>query len=206
MHPNPAFRADAAPDDAAGLYAGLIERIGFGMVFATTTDGPRVAHIPLVVREGGRIAFHLARGNALTRHLENATALIVVNGPDGDVSARWYEDDDQVPTWNYVALECEGAVRRLDQDELVDLLTTASAQHEARIGGKPWTMDKVSAPAMMRLTSAIVGFEMNVGAWRPTFKLSQNKRADERERVIAGLEATGSSAIAALMRDAGGPA
>jgi len=206
MHPNPAFRAKTGPDDTAQLYASLIDQVGFGMVFLSTPDGPRVAHTPLVLRAGGRIAFHLARGNALTRHLEGATALIVVNGPDGYVSARWYHDADQVPTWNYVALECEGPVRRMDHAGLIDLLESASAQHEAQIAGTPWTMDKVSPATMSRLTDAIVGFEMEVLAWRPTLKLSQNKRPDERARVIDGLEASGATAIAALMRTLADPA
>ena len=41
---------------------------------------------------------------------------------------------------------------------------------------------------------------MEVRAWRPTFKLSQNKPAEERERVAAGMEASGAAAIAHLMR------
>jgi transcriptional regulator len=44
--------------------------------------------------------------------------------------------------------------------------------------------------------AGIVGFEMEVLAWRPTFKLSQNKPADERARVADGLEASGHPAIA----------
>jgi transcriptional regulator len=200
MHPNPAFRSRTDAAQTAQLYASLIAQVGFGMVFATTPDGPRVAHTPLVLRGDGRLGFHLARGNALTGHIGDNTALIVVNGPDGYVSPRWYHDADQVPTWNYIALECEGPVHRLDRDGLIDLLATASAQHEARLDGPAWTMDKVSPPAMTRLLGGIVGFEMDVLAWRPTLKLSQNKRSDERERVIAGLEASGSAAIAALMR------
>jgi len=200
MHPNPAFRHKAPDDETARLYASLIAEVGFGMVFLTTPDGPRVAHTPLYLRDAGRVGFHLARGNALTRHLESGQALIVVNGPDGYVSPRWYQDADQVPTWNYCALECEGTVRRLDHDGLIDLLAVLSAHNEARLDGAPWTMDKVAPATMSRLTEAIVGFEMDVIAWRPTFKLSQNKRVEERERVTAGLEASGAGAIAALMR------
>jgi transcriptional regulator len=200
MHPNPAFRPKATDDENARAYASLIAEVGFGMVFLATPDGPRVAHTPLQLRDGGRIAFHLARGNALTRHVDTGTALIVVNGPDGYVSPRWYEDADQVPTWNYCALECEGTVRRLDHDGLIDLLAALSAHNEARVGGEPWTMDKVAPAALARLTDAIVGFEMDVLAWRPTLKLSQNKRVEERDRVTEGLEASGSGAIAALMR------
>src|SRR5690606_6882275 len=107
MHPNPAFRTE----DRALLEA-LIAQVGFGMVFAATPDGPRVAHTPLVSTGDGAVQFHLARANALTRHLPGANALAVVNGPDAYVSPRWYEAPGQVPTWNYVALELEGPVRR----------------------------------------------------------------------------------------------
>lgn len=196
MHPNPAFR-----HDDRDLHEALIAEIGFGMVFAATPDGPRVAHVPLLSTGDGAVQFHLARGNALARHMDGMTALAVVNGPDGYVSPRWYADAAQVPTWNYVALELEGRVRRMDQEGLHALLENLSAANEARVTeGQPWTMDKTPPDALRKMMAAIVGFEMEVQAWRPTFKLSQNKSADERARVAAGLEAEGSPAIAELMR------
>lgn len=196
MHPNPAFR-----HDDRDLLEALIAEVGFGMVFAATPDGPRVAQVPLISTGDGALQFHLARGNALARHLDGMTALAVVNGPDGYVSPRWYADQTQVPTWNYVALELEGRVRRMDQDGLQALLETVTATNEVRVSeGEPWTMDKMPPEASRRMMAAIVGFEMEVQAWRPTFKLSQNKSADERARVAAGLEAEGSPAMAELMR------
>lgn len=197
MHPNAAFRSE----DRA-LFETLIEEVGFGMVFAATPDGPRVAHTPLLSSGDGAVQFHLARGNALTRHLDGTSALALVNGPDGYVSARWYADPAQVPTWNYVALELEGRVRRIDDEGLLALLEGLSNRHESRIEqGTAWTMDKVPEAKLHGLLKAIVGFEMEVQAWRPTLKLSQNKPAEERTRVIAGLEASGSAAIAQLMRN-----
>jgi transcriptional regulator len=179
----------------------LIDEIGFGMVFAATPDGPRVAHTPLVWTGDGALHVHLARGNAPTRHLDGITALAVVNGPEGYVSPRWYADPEQVPTWNYVALEMEGRVRRMDGDGPLGLFETLSAREEARIAkGKPWTVDKVPESKLRSLLAGIFGFELEVQAWRPTLKLSHNKPADERARVAARLEAQGSGAIAQLMR------
>lgn len=196
MHPSPAFR-----HSGRALLETMLEEIGFGMIFATTPDGPRVAHVPLLWTGDGAVQFHLARGNALTKHLDGATALAVVNGPDGYVSPRWYSDEEQVPTWNYVALELEGRVRRMDQEGLLGLVTALSDKHEARIAeGKPWTMDKLSPARLRGLLAGIVGFEMEVQAWRETLKLSQNKDAANRARLADGLEAEGSPAIAQLMR------
>ena len=196
MHPNAAFR-----HQDRNLLELLIEQIGFGMVFAQTPNGPRVAHVPLMLTEGGALQFHLARGNALTKHLDRNTALIVINGPDGYVSPRWYADPAQVPTWNYVALELEGRVRRLDAEATLAQVAGLSDLHEARVSeGQPWTMDKLPPEKLRGLLAGIVGFELEVQAWRETLKLSQNKDADERARVAAGLESEGSPAIAQLMR------
>ncbi|WP_295530396.1 FMN-binding negative transcriptional regulator [Novosphingobium sp. Chol11] len=195
MHPNSAFKKE----DRA-LFEALITEIGFGMVFFTTPDGPRVAHVPLLLTEAGTLRFHLALGNALTRHLDGVQALAVVNGPDGYISARWYADPDQVPTWNYIALEMEGPVRRMDRAELLALLGDVSAHHEARVAqGSPWTMDKMDLNKRERMMDMIVGFELTVQAWRPTLKLSQNKSHEERARLIEGLKAQGTDAVAALM-------
>lgn len=197
MHPNPAFR-----HGERSLHEALIDQVGFGMVFLTTPDGPRVAHTPLVSTGDGAVQFHLARANALTRHLAGANALLTVNGPDGYVSSRWYDDPGRVPTWNYVAIELEGPVRQMAEEGLLGFLETLSARHEGRVttGGAPWTMDKLTPQALRAHLRGIVGFEMEVKAWRETVKLSQNMPAEERERVAAALEAEGSLGVAELMR------
>lgn len=200
MHPNPLFRTE----DRSACQR-LIEEIGFGMVFAATPDGPRVAHTPLL-SEGGdgecawTVRFHLARSNALTRHLDGATGLIVVNGPDAYVSPRWYANRDTVPTWDYIALELEGRVRRIDDAGLEAFLHAAIAKHEGRLGGAPWLAEEASEAMWEGLFRGIAGFELEVQAWRPTFKLSQKKSADERAQIADGLEAAGHASLAQRIR------
>lgn len=195
MHPNPLYRSD----DRA-LCEALIDEVGFGMVFAATPDGPRVAHTPLLTTGDGAVQFHLARGNALTRHLEGETALIVVNGPDAYVSPRWYGNRDTVPTWDYVALELEGRVRRMADEGLEAFLHAAIAKHEGNLGGDPWRAEESSEKIWAGLFRGIVGFEMEVLAWRPTFKLSQNKPPEDRARIADGLDAARANALAHLIR------
>ena len=195
MHPNPLFRSD----DRALLEA-LIEEIAVGTVFLTTPDGPRAALTPLISTGDGAVQFHLARGNAMTRHLDEATALIAVNGPDGYISPRWYANRDTVPTWDYVALELEGRVRRMADEGLEAFLYTLIEKHEGRTPGERWRAEEASSDMWARLLRGIVGFEMEVLAWRPTIKLSQKKSPEEREIIAAGLDAAGSPALAQLMR------
>jgi transcriptional regulator len=199
MHPNPNFRSND-PD----LHRSLIDKVGFGMIFLQTQAGPRVAHAALVSTESDKLQFHLARSNALTRHLDGNTALVVVNGPDAYVSARWYADPNQVPTWNYIAVELEGSVRKLDQAALLRQLEKLSDHHEAKVeGGNPWAMDKMSQRHLDGLVRGIVGFELEIETCRETVKLSQNKSLEERERVIAGLEQQNAVEIAQAMRGFG---
>lgn len=197
MHPNPLFRSDNCACDVA-----LVDRIGFGMIFAATPDGPRVAHTPLLMRDSGTVQFHLARSNALAHHLDRGTALIVVNGPDAYVSPRWYDDRNTVPTWNYVALELEGPVRRIDDAGLEAFLHAAITKHEAALGGVPWRAEESSEKMWSGLFRGIVGFELSVAARRPTYKLSQNKPPETRARIADGLTQAGAKALADWMREA----
>lgn len=194
MHPNPLFRSD----DPA-LPARLIDAAGFGMVFAQTPEGPRVAHTPIMAVGDDRLQFHLARSNALTRHLAGAQALIVVNGPDGYVSPRWYDNRDTVPTWNYIALESEGAVRQIADDALEAFLHAAILRHESLLGGTPWQAHEASPKVWEGLFRGIVGFEMTVTAMRPTLKLSQNKSPRERAAIAEGLAQAGKANLAQAM-------
>lgn len=195
MHPNALFR-----NDDRALHEALIEEVGFGMVFAQTSDGPRVAHTPIVSTGDGAVQFHLARGNALTRYLVGQEALVLINGPDAYVSPRWYADQNTVPTWDYVALELQGPVRKMGEEGLLAMLDAIAERHEERIAGERWTRERVDPDKIAGLLRGIVGFEMEVRAWRPTFKLSQNKAAEERAAIADALEAQGSPALAALIR------
>ena len=195
MHPNALFR-----NDDRALHEALIEEVGFGMIFAQTADGPRVAHTPIVSTGDGAVQFHLARGNALTRYLAGQEALVVINGPDAYVSPRWYADPNTVPTWDYIAIELQGPVRTMAEEGLLAMLDAIAEQHEARIPGEPWKRANVDPAKIRSLLPGIVGFEMEVRAWRPTFKLSQNKAAEDRAAIADALEAQGSLALAALIR------
>lgn len=196
MHPNRAFRWEDR-----GAMRALVSDIGFGALFVGTPDGPRVAHLPVVI-DGDELRFHIARGNGLTRHLDGATALFTVMGPDAYVSPDWYGlGPDQAPTWNYLAVELEGKVRRLERHELLAQIDALGAIHEGRLAPKqPWTRAKADPAYIERLLGGIHGFVMVISAWRGTMKLAQGKPTEARAAVADALEAQGRRALAHLMR------
>lgn len=193
MHPDKRF----AWTDRAELLA-FVADIAFAQIFAATPDGPMVVHAPVIVTADGHLRFHLARRNRIGAHLDGATALACVTGPNAYVSPDWYGMADQVPTWNYLAVEAEGPVRRLSEDELMAQSDALSAAHEARLLPKrPWTRAKMAAGKFEAMLPAIAGFELEITALRGTRKLGQNKDAAARAGVIAAL---GDHPVAQLMR------
>ena len=111
MHPNRAL----AWEDREAMLAFVAE-----IAFATVVvEGPMLVHVPVLVAGPDRIRFHVSRGNRAK--LDDRRAIVSVLGPDAYISPDWYGQEDQVPTWNYLAVEAEGPLRRLDEAELTDL-------------------------------------------------------------------------------------
>jgi transcriptional regulator len=194
MHPDRAF----GWDDGEAMLAFLGD-----IAFCTiSVDGPAIVHAPVIVAGPETLRFHVSRGNRAAAALEGARALVSCLGPDGYVSPDWYGTEDQVPTWNYVAVEAEGPLRRLGEAELVAQLDDLSAEHEARLGPKPaWTRDKMTPARFQAMLDAIVGFEMRIEALRGTRKLGQNKNDEAIAGAIDGLAPLNPS-LARLMREA----
>lgn len=206
MHPNPAFHTQDAVQNLA--YA---RDRAFGILALSGVHGPLLSHIPFLLDDDGQtIWLHLVRSNPIVRALkEPCRATIVVSGPDSYISPDWYEVDDQVPTWNYVAVHISGLLELRPQEELHVLLDRQSAFFENRLQPKTtWTTDKMSDGALERMMRAIVPCRMEVSAVDGTWKLNQNKPDAVRHKAAEYVEAFGQGVdlhiLAALMRGAGG--
>ena len=116
MHPDPHFRWQ--DDEAVRRF---VEERGFAAIFVAAAAGPRVVHTP-VTWHGEALRFHFANRNIAKGEVDGARALTVVQGPDHYISPDWYGADEraeQVPTWNYLAIELEGPVQALGREALV---------------------------------------------------------------------------------------
>lgn len=204
MHPNPAFRTAPAVKNIA-----FAREQGFGVLAVTVSDAPLVSHIPFLLSEDGGLAeFHLVRSNPIARALKSPLkARLAVQGAHSYVSPDWYGVDDQVPTWNYVAVHLVGQVTLQPADTMRNLLDRQSAWYEKRLLPKtPWTADKMTPDVLDRMMRQIVPCQMHVEAVEGTWKLGQNKPDDVRERAAHHLEGYGFGndvrLLSALMRGA----
>ncbi|MEQ8896465.1 MAG: FMN-binding negative transcriptional regulator [Roseovarius sp.] len=206
MHPNPAFRQTP---EARSI--GFAREQGFGLLCVGTEGAPLVSHIPFLLSEDGKRAeFHLVRSNPIARLLSAPLqARLAVQGPHSYISPDWYGVDDQVPTWNYVAVHLVGEVSLQPQEGLHDLLDRQSAVFEGKLAPKPaWTTSKMSDGVMEKMMRQIVPCAMDVREIEATWKLNQNKPDAVRLRAAGEVEAHGpgqeTAALAAHMRDPDG--
>jgi transcriptional regulator len=187
--------------------AAHIERYDFALLVTHGADGMIASQIPILGEtRDGRLYLqgHLARPNPQCAELDGTSeALAIFTGPHAYVSPSWYQAGPAVPTWNYASVHAYGPARRIDDAAWLDaFLRRLSARHEAR-EANPWRMDDEPRPYLDGMLKGIVGLEIAVTRCEGKFKLSQNRPAADRPRIIAALEARedqDSHGVAQLMR------
>jgi transcriptional regulator len=186
-------------DSLADQHA-LIDACDFGVLVGNGPDGFFATHIPMMLKrdEGkfGALYGHVAGGNPHVA-LFGQPALTVFSGPHGYVSPTWYSDRSaNVPTWNYAAVHCYGVPVAFDGDQLTHLSEMA-ARYEGPSG---WSTRELKPEIAEAMPKGVVAFRMEIARIEGKAKLSQNKPAAERARVIEGLRARGEDKLARLMQ------
>jgi transcriptional regulator len=174
--------------------------------FATiVTEDLRATHMPCLVDEdapGLVVLGHVARADPVAERLPGPL-LTIFHGPHGYVSASWYESET-IPTWNHVTLHVRGTPELLP-DSLA--LVRRTVDHFEAAVAEPWSLDRMGTEAR-EMADRVVAFRLPAASWHAEAKLSQDKPADERARVLAGLERAGAYAnapLAAAMRGVSAP-
>ncbi len=203
MHPNPIFRN--ANTKTALAFA---KSRGFGVLTINGENGPLAAHIPFIISDdGSKAMFHLVRSNPIARKGDGAKALLAVNGPHGYISPDWYGVDQQVPTWNYVAVHLRGRLNILPPEALEPHLRQLSDHFEQQLLPKlVWNFDKVSAENRNKMMRMLVAVEFEISETDSTWKLGQNKPDQVRILAADALETSPlgmmQTELAQWMRDA----
>ena len=148
-----------------------------------------------VARDGDawKLAAHVARANPLWRVADGQPVLVVFQGPQAYVSPNWYPSKAQhgktVPTWNYAVVQVHGTLRAIDDPAWVQAFVTRLTDRHEEGRAAPWHVADAPADYIAATAQAIVGLEIEVSRIEGKFKMSQNRSADDRRGVVAGLDA-----------------
>ncbi|MBN9456451.1 MAG: FMN-binding negative transcriptional regulator [Bosea sp.] len=201
-------------EDRAQLHA-VIRQHPLATLVTAGEGGLMANPVPFVLHadegEQGLLRAHLARPNAQWKAIAaGAETLVIFTGVERYVTPAWYatkrESGKVVPTWNYVTVQVRGPARTIeDQTWLRAQLESLTRQQEAP-RAEPWAVADAPEPFIAAQARGIVGIEIAIASIVGKFKLSQNRREDDKLGVLNGLSAdpeSGSQAMAALVKEHG---
>ena len=166
----------------------------FGIILSSTNDKITGTHLPFLVNEISDKSFsltsHLAAANPQINDWKNKQdALVIFNGPHGYVSPSLYEEKQNVPTWNFIAVHVYGTVTIVnDFEEKMAILEKSIAAFEPEYFTQ-W--NELNKAYKDKLTHGMTGLEFEVERIDAKFKMSQNKPEQTRKNVAKHFEDLG---------------
>ena len=178
-----------AQTNTATLVA-FMQRFSFATIVSQIDGRPFASHLPFAIEhaeEDGRVTLlaHFAKANPQWETLANQTVLVIFTEPHAYISPSLYEKELNVPTWNYVAVHAYGQVTLVtDEAQTFELLEKQMQTFE-----KEYLLQWSQLPQEYKNTmvKGIVAFQMELTQLEGKEKLSQNKKAGEREKIMAHL-------------------
>jgi len=188
----------------AAVLGEFMRNHNFGVLVSTGEAGLIASHIPFLydAEPGphGTLWGHLARGNPQLRELgPGREALAIFEGPHGYISPRWYATHPAVPTWNYSIVHAYGTVEPIDDVAVLERLVARLADYHEAGAETPWRLADQPEKYRQGMLRGISGFAIRLTRLEGKFKLSQNRDATDRARVIAALREDGNVELAELM-------
>ena len=171
-----------------------------GWALLVTSDevgAPVCTHGALVWEDDGSphgcLLGHMARANDHWKLFAGTTpSLALFWGPHAYVSPTWYTPGVKVPTWNYVTVHAYGRPQIVEATPAVLMvLTKLAAQYEGS-GSDAWGLGNLPPGNAAQQTKNIVAFRIKLDRVETKLKLSQNREIEDRQRVIAKLQASDS--------------
>lgn len=172
-----------------GEIVAFMRRFNFATIVSQVEALPFATHLPFVVEESGegniRLLAHFAKANPQWKSLVGQTALVIFSEPHAYISPSLYEKEQNVPTWNYVAVHAYGQATLItDEGATFDLLEKQiHAFEQAYL--EQWR--RLSQDYKNAMVKGIVAFEIPVEKLEAKRKLSQNKSENDRKNVMNHL-------------------
>lgn len=167
----------------------FMQRYSFATIVTIIDDIPVATHLPFLVKEeNGKVILrsHFAKANPQSKQLLDKTSLVIFTEPHAYISPSNYEKENNVPTWNYIAVHAYGKAVILDDiAQKAELLKHTIETFEASYFQQWQNLPEDYKSKMM---NGIVAFEIEVTDLQAKKKLSQNRTETEQQNIIQSLE------------------
>lgn len=168
----------------------FLSRNSFGILINSIDSKLWATHIPLELeknKEGQDVLVgHISKSNPQWKNFtKNEEVLAIFQGPNSYISSTWYKDEN-VPTWNYIAVHVYGKVKTIEGDELLESLKKLVDKYE-KDSANPVSVDRMSKETLKQI-NGIVAFEIIIHEIQAAYKLSQNRNEDDYNNIINKLQ------------------
>jgi len=199
MYTSPGFKISDHQEIIA-----FMRSYSFATIVTSQNNIPVATPLPFAVTEKDDDIYlhsHFAKANDQWKDIGSNDTLVIFAEPHAYISTQHYDREQNVPTWNYMAVHVYGKGQIItDTDEALLELNHMITAFEKEYQSK-WD----SMPATYRdgMLKAIIPFRIKVTSIQAKKKISQNRSASEKERIIQALDKsidTNAKAIAELMK------
>lgn len=158
----------------------FIKEHPFGILVTQGNNAPWATHLPFIIQgnttDGYTLVSHLSKANLQWEDFKNQKEVLVIfNGPQHYISASWY-GEEEVPTWDYIAIHAYGEIEIMDEEALKKALQELVHTHEKK-EKNPVDLSKMS-PHTQSQYKGVVGFTVQVKRFEGAYKLSQTRKKD----------------------------
>lgn len=166
----------------------VIQENSFATLFSTHEGMPFATHLPLLLNDTkDYVIGHFAKGNPQWKDIEKQKVLAIFHGPHCYISPSWYETNQAVPTWNYVAVHVYGEIELMEHDdELINSFNNMIKKYEHPTS--TYSLTQVDEQLISNLNKGVQGFKLKILSMEGKKKLSQNHSNERQQLVIQKLE------------------
>ena len=180
------YRPKAFQEENTSKLVSFMQANSFATLVSVLDGVPFASHIPLVVVKDDVIKLigHLAKQNPHWQAFASAESLAIFTGAHAYISPSSYENHENVPTWNYIAVHAYGFPKTItfheapeSMDQMInEMVDTYEAEYKSH-----W--QSLSQGYREGMMQGIVGFEMIVDRLEGKYKLSQNRSEVDQQNV-----------------------
>jgi transcriptional regulator len=166
----------------------FMQRYSFATIITVKDGIPTATHLPFLVKQKDDkiiLLSHFAKANPQSADIINNNALVIFIEPHAYISPKNYEKEQNVPTWNYLAVHAYGKCAVLESEENKAVLLKEMINYYEADYLKQW--DSLPADYKKNMMKGIVAFEIVVDDIQAKAKLSQNRSTQEQENIVHQL-------------------
>jgi len=166
----------------------FMQRYSFATIVTSVDGFPVATHLPFLVKQEGdkvMLRSHFAKANSQWKQVFDKTSLVIFTEPHAYISPKNYEKEENVPTWNYIAVHAYGKAQIIEEEaKKAELL-----QHTIEFYDKEYLQQwgGLSEQYKSKMMKGIVAFEIEVTDLQAKKKLSQNRSEQEQKNIIHSL-------------------